>query len=65
MVAPAPGSQLKIKSLGTDAKYYDKQIKTVKLLGYDGKLKWKQETDGLVIICPSKMPFATAVFKID
>ncbi len=66
MTVPAPGTQLKIKSLGTDAKYKDKPIKTVGLLGYDGKLKWKQEADGLAITCPDEMPFATSiVFKIE
>jgi len=66
MVVPSPGIQLTIKSLGTDGKYLDKTIKTVKLLGYDGKLKWKQEVDALVITCPAKMPFVTSiVFKVN
>ncbi len=66
MNVPTPGTQLKIKSLGTDAKYMDKAIKSVKLLGYDGKLQWKLEADGLEIICPEKMPFATSVvFKVE
>jgi alpha-L-fucosidase len=60
-----PGSQLKIKSLGTDAKYFSKSIKDIKLLGYNGKLQWKLEADGLAITSPEKMPFATSVvFKI-
>jgi alpha-L-fucosidase len=66
MVVPAPGTVLKIKSLGTDAKYLGKPIKTVKLLGYDGKLQWKQEADGLIITCPKEMPFETSVvFKVE
>jgi len=66
MNVPAPGVQLKIKSLGTNAKYFHKPVKNVKLLGYNGKLQWKMEADGLAIICPEKMPFATSVvFKID
>jgi len=66
MIAPASGTQLKIKSLGTDAKYLGKPVKTVKLLGHNGKLHWKQEVDGLAITCPAKMPFATSiVFKIE
>jgi alpha-L-fucosidase len=66
MVAPASGTILKIKSLGTDAKHLDKPIKTVKLLGHEGNLKWKQESDGLVITCPSKMAFESSiVFKIE
>ena len=66
MNVPAPGMKLKIKSLGTDAKHFNKPIKDVKLLGYAGKLQWKMEADGLAIICPEKMPFATSVvFKVD
>lgn len=66
MTVPEPGRQLKIKSLGKDLKNIDKPVKSVKLLGHEGKLNWKQEADGLVITCPEKMPFATAVvFKID
>ena len=66
MTVPEPGKQLKIKSLGKDSKNLDKPVKSVKLLGHNGNLKWKQEADGLVITSPSEMPFATAVvFKID
>jgi len=66
MNIPAPGAQLKIKSLGVDAKLFNKPIKDVKLLGYNGKLQWKLEADGLAITCPQKMPFATAVvFKVE
>jgi len=66
MNVPAAGAQLKIKSLGTDAKYLSKPIKDVKLLGYTGKLQWKLEADGLTITCPDKMPYSTSVvFRID
>ena len=66
MNVPGQGSTLKIKSLGADAKYMNKAIKSVKLLGYNGKLQWKVEADGLAITCPEKMPFATSiVFKIE
>lgn len=66
MNVPGQGSTLKIKSLGADAKYMKKAIKSVKLLGYNGKLQWKVEADGLAITCPKKMPFATSiVFKIE
>jgi alpha-L-fucosidase len=66
MITPQPGTQLKIKSLGTEAKYLDKLVKSVNLLGYKGKLKWKQEADGLTITCPKEMPFETSiVFKIE
>ena len=66
MTVPTSGTQLKIKSLGKDVKYWDKPVKTVKLLGYNDKLKWKQEADGLVITCPKEMLFETSiVFKIE
>lgn len=66
MNVPASGAQVKIKSLSTDTKYLDKLVKSVKLLGYNAKLQWKQEADGLTITCPVNMPFATSVvFKID
>jgi alpha-L-fucosidase len=63
---PAPGAELKIKSLGTDAKHFGQPVKSVKLLGHERELKWKQEADGLAITCPAEMPFATAVaFRIE
>jgi len=66
MTVPEPGKQLKIKLLGNDSKNLDKPVKSVKMLGHEGKLTWKQEADGLVITCPAEMPFATAVvFKIE
>ena len=43
-----------------------RKSKSVKLLGYKGKLKWKEAADGLVITCPKDMPFATAItFEIE
>jgi alpha-L-fucosidase len=66
MTVPVSGTQLTIKSLGTDSKYLNRQVKSVTLLGNSGKLQWKQEADGLSITCPPDMPFATSVvFKID
>ncbi|MNG04137.1 Alpha-L-fucosidase [compost metagenome] len=66
MNVPAPNTQIKIKSLGANAKHYGKKVKTVNLLGYKGKLKWKETADGLLINCPKNMPFVTAiVFEIE
>jgi alpha-L-fucosidase len=62
---PAPGTLLKITSLGADAKLLAAPINSVSLLGSDAKLDWKQEPDGLLITCPEQMPFKTSVgFKI-
>jgi alpha-L-fucosidase len=66
MTVPSPGMELRIKSLGTDAKYWSQPAKTVKLLGYGGELQWKQETSGLTITCPVEMPFETSiVFRVE
>jgi alpha-L-fucosidase len=66
MTVPRPGEQLKIKALGRNANNRVKPVKSVRLLGYKGNLKWKQEGDALVITCPEKMPFATSVvFRVE
>jgi len=66
MNVPASEALVKIKSLGKDAGNFEKAVKSVQLLGYEGKLNWKQEADGLAITCPKDMPYATSVvFKID
>jgi len=66
LTVPSPGFNLKIKSLGTEAKYLSHPVKTVKLLGYNGKLEWQQQADGLSITCPAAMPFETSiVFKLE
>ncbi|MEO8615155.1 MAG: hypothetical protein ABI600_08450 [Luteolibacter sp.] len=60
MTVPAPGTELKITSLGNP-------VKSVKILGQnDASLKRKQQDDGLVITCPDTMPFASAIgFRIE
>lgn len=66
MNVPVSEALVKIKSLGNNANNLSKPVKSVELLGFDGILNWKQETDGLTITCPKEMPYATAVvFKID
>lgn len=66
MVVPKPGALLTVRSLGIDAKRFDKPVKNVRLLGYDGQLKWKQSTEGLMITCPETMPFSTSVvFQVE
>jgi len=61
MTVPESGTQLTIKSLGENANKLGRPVKSVKLLGHEGPLQWKQEADGLAITCPADMPFATAV----
>jgi alpha-L-fucosidase len=49
-------SDLRILSLGKTAKYAEKGISSVTLLGSKEKLQWKQENDALVIRKPTKLP---------
>lgn len=66
LTVPEPGTVLKIKSLGMDAKHRSAPVKSVTLLGHQGELRWKQAADGLEIASPAEMPFATAiVFRIE
>lgn len=66
MTVPVPGTQLKITSLGTDAKLLAGDIRSVTLLGSADKLIWSRQADGLVINCPEQMPYSTAIgFKIE
>lgn len=48
---PQAGMRINIKTLAAG-----KRIKDVRLMGYEGKLKWKQTNDGLRIDCPRKLP---------
>lgn len=65
MTVPANEEKIKIVSLGKNANLLDKRIVQVSLLGYKGKINWKQEKDGLVITCPKKMTSKiSAGFKI-
>ena len=45
-----------ITSLGSASALNDRQIKSVSLLGSEEKLKWKQNSDNLVITKPEKLP---------
>ena len=38
-----------------DAKYCSTPGKSVKPPGHEGELHWKQEADGLAIMCPAEM----------
>jgi alpha-L-fucosidase len=63
MKSPETGQKVTIKSMG---KQQIKKIKKVSLLGYSGKVKWRQTSDALEITAPATMPFQTSiVFKID
>jgi alpha-L-fucosidase len=62
---PKAGETITIKSMGTDAKLFDKPVVAVSLLGVNDKLQWKQLPDGLVITCPKELSLQyAAVFKV-
>ena len=65
MTVPEPNAKLQIKSLGLETDLKQK-IKAVKLLGYKGKVQWKQFPDQLEIVYPEGMDLKTSVcFKIE
>jgi alpha-L-fucosidase len=65
MTVPPAGTELKIVSLGTDAKLLSSPIQSVALLGSGQKIEWSQRDGGLFITLPKEMPFKTAIgFKI-
>jgi len=65
MAVPKAGTTLLIKSLAKNGTYLSTKIKTVQLLGYNNKLKWKQLPEGLELKFPEKATFKYAVgFKV-
>ncbi len=62
MNIPEKGQVLRIKSIG---KANGEKVKRVALLGYKGKLKWKQTDEALEVTYPATAALTTsAVFKI-
>ena len=60
-----PDYQAVIKPLALDTALRVGKIQNVELLGFDGKLDWKQDQNGLSILTPPKKPSDYAVtFKI-
>ena len=65
MNEPKAGQPIRIQSMGKNAGHLQ-SIKRVSLLGYKGKLQWKQVGDALEIIYPEKAKHHTsAVFRIE
>ncbi len=61
-----PSGEIKITSLGKNSKVNTKTVASVKILGSDEKLAWKQEGDALVINKPTKLPeWQVATLKIE
>ena len=61
---PADG-KVRIRSLARGSKLRDAEVREVRLLGFDGKLKWTRDADGLEIEMPATRTGEFAwVFKI-
>jgi alpha-L-fucosidase len=62
----APSSGIKIESLGKNSKLNNKAVSSVKMLGGNEKLSWKQNPEALIIDKPSELPgWQVIAFKID
>jgi alpha-L-fucosidase len=60
-----PDYEAVIKPLALDTALRVGKIQNVELLGFDGKLEWKQDQNGLRILTPPKKPSDYAVtFKV-
>ena len=61
-----PAGEVRINSLGRDAKLAPAKVSAVRLLGHIPPLSWSQEAGALVIQLPAQLPVAhAAVFKIE
>ena len=61
-----PSADLKIESLGKKSKVNNKTIASVKMLGSNEKLSWKQSDKELLITKPTNIPeYQVLTFKID
>ena len=61
-----PTGDIKITSLGKSSELTGKAVASVKMLGSNEKLTWKQEAGALVITKPSKLPeWQVITFKIE
>ncbi len=61
-----PTEDVRILSLGKNSKVSGQKIASVKMLGSNDKISWKQAADAMVISKPSKLPaWAVVTFKIE
>jgi alpha-L-fucosidase len=60
-----PGEETAIGSLGTASKPEAGKVQNVELLGFKGKVRWKQEATGLRVQMPAeKLSDYSITFKI-
>ena len=50
-----------IKPLATTSTFSPPKIQSVELLGYQGKVKWAQDEQGLTVMMPNEKPCSHAV----
>lgn len=55
-----PGPEIRLTSLGRNAKLAQKAVTSVQLLGSGSKLEWRLEDDALVIKTPANLPASPA-----
>ena len=55
-----PAGEVRITSLGSNAKLALKAVASVQLLGNKAKVSWKQEADALVVQLPADLPASPA-----
>jgi alpha-L-fucosidase len=60
----APAGDLRILSLGTDARLAEKPVTAVQQLGSAAKTEWQQEAGALVIKNPAGTESAALAFRI-
>lgn len=61
-----PTTDLRILALGKDSKISSQKVASIKMLGSNEKINWKQEADALIISKPVKLPdWQVVTFKIE
>ena len=61
-----PTSDVRILALGKDSKINSQKVASIKMLGSNEKINWKQEADALIISKPLKLPeWQVVTFKIE
>ena len=66
LTVPAAGTELKIRSLGTNEGLLEKKIQSIRILGSKARVSWRQDPDGLHIVMPPSQKMNIAVgFRIE
>ena len=65
MTVPGGGARLDVKSLGTGGGLLKEAVKSVKLLGYDGEVRWTQTAEALEVEYPVDAPKAEVAVVLE